>query len=785
MRRDDAPTIAIRTAIVAGLLLAALPSGLVRTAEASERQRAVLSLVVNGIDMGQILVLVDGPEVWADVQALEGSGLQGFDGRREEVGDRLFVALSTLAPRLGYALDPSTVSLRLTAEASLFGSVERHLVNGRPGEIQYRSDTSAFLNYAIHAQPGAEFDAATELGVSVRGALFQTTLSRLASGSLVRGESNLIIDDRRHLSRWIVGDSLASAGVLGGAASVSGVTVARDFDLDPYVVRHPTLGFTSALTTPSTIEIYLNDVLVDRQDLPPGNVSLDGLAVPRGLGEARVVIRDAFGREQQFSSPYYMTTSLLGQGLHEYRYTVGALRRRADVRSFSYGTAVFMGTHRYGLTDRLTIGLQGEASKTLWNGGPSIGVQLGRLGEADVAWSASRRDGRSGMGIHGAYSFSAPAFSVGVFARSLSDDYAAIGLDEEVNRQPQLDAGATLGLRTGPRTTASFEHVIVTRSHGAAGRRGSREQRSSVFLQSQVTRRAALFGLASHTWDGGNRRTEVVFGLNVSIGGTTSGALSVRADSGEVRPSVDVLKSLPRGNGVGYRVHASDPAAEPALAALQYQGPYGRYEVEQRAARGQQATVVGLSGSLVAVGGSVFAARPVEQSFAVIHVPGVGGVRGYSSNQEIGTTNRRGDLLVTDLLPYYGNLLGIADGDIPLNYRIDGTRQVVAPPYRGGAVVDFPVRAISIVTGSVVLRQIDRTIEAAHGDLVVMAGGRRFESPLGWQGEFYLEDLPAGTHEAVVEDGVPVCRFTLIVPEATDSVVRLGRLVCLPGRESP
>ena len=86
----------------------------------------------------------------------------------------------------------------------------------------------------------------------------------------------------------------------------------------------------------------------------------------------------------------------------------------------------------------------------------------------------------------------------------------------------------------------------------------------------------------------------------------------------------------------------------------------------------------------MAIGGSIHATRPVDESYGLIRVPGVSGVRGYLSNQEVGRTDRRGDLLVPNLLPYYGNRLGINDKDIPMDHDIGTTELTIAPPFRGG-----------------------------------------------------------------------------------------------------
>jgi outer membrane usher protein len=72
----------------------------------------------------------------------------------------------------------------------------------------------------------------------------------------------------------------------------------------------------------------------------------------------------------------------------------------------------------------------------------------------------------------------------------------------------------------------------------------------------------------------------------------------------------------------------------------------------------------------------------------------------FASHQEIGKTGRRGDLLVPDLQPYYGNVLNIADGDIPLQYAVPDVGVTLAPPYRGGAVAVFDVQRVQRVSES-------------------------------------------------------------------------------------
>jgi len=174
----------------------------------------------------------------------------------------------------------------------------------------------------------------------------------------------------------------------------------------------------------------------------------------------------------------------------------------------------------------------------------------------------------------------------------------------------------------------------------------------------------------------------------------------------------------------------------------------------------------------------VFATRPIYDSFGLIRVPGLADVRGYVNNQDIGATDSRGDLPVPNLLAYYGNRIAIADTDIPLTHSVGAVERTVAPGLRGGALIAFPVQRIQSLSGRVVVERGGATHVPAYGDLRVEAGGAPVGSPIGRDGEFYLENLPPGRHRATIQEPGGTCVFTLEAPAAGPSLVDLGTLVC-------
>lgn len=755
-----------------GLAIVLLSVGVVATSAAEEEQRAILQLSVNRVNKGNIIVLLRGQDVLVRVANLEDAGLRGFSGAREIAGAEIYVSLASLAPGIRFALDERALALDLSADPALLVSIAVDLGIGPPPGMIFRADTSAFFNYALSLQNFDSVAVFAEGGLSIMGALLFSGASRNDDGTLVRGLSNLTYDDRSHLVRWVLGDRLATSDALGGSLVMGGLSVSREFSIDPYFVSFPRLDVSGVAATPSTVDLYVNGRLQRQEILAPGTFELRNVPVPAGGGVARLVVRDAFGREREITSPFYLTTTLLSRGLNDYSYNLGFRRNNLATQSWNYDRPEFLGRHRYGLTDTITAGARLEASSDLVSGGPTITAGF-PLGEVEVAAAGS--GGAAGAGVAGTigYRYIGRPLNFGAVARASSDRYANLSLSAKTDR-PLVEVGGFVGAQLGTRTDVTLQYAWADfRDRGPEGR-------GSAFCNVRLTDRASLLlSVSRSTQTSAKPTTEAFAGLTVYLGARTTGTVSYQRQGNQNVGELDVQRALPVGPGFGYRVQV-DTTGEAANGGvmLQYQGPYGRYEASYLHANGKDTTLLSTAGGIAALDGTVFATRPLTDSFAVIRVPGVAGVRGYLNNQEVGRTDSRGDLPVPDLLAYYGNRLGIADQDIPLDHSVGVTERTIATPLRGGALVAFPVQRVQAVTGTVILAIAGAPVVPAYGQLFVTADGRRFESPIGGNGEYYLENLPVGRHPAVVEYEGKRCSLALDVPAASGPVMTLDPLRC-------
>jgi outer membrane usher protein len=733
--------------------------------------RALLSLSVNGVASGEALVLIRGNDVLVEVTALEVAAVRGFGGRREKVDSREFVSLISMAPDVRYSLNEESLTVAITVPPSMLGTTKLDLKPPRP-VFEYRHQPSLFVNYGATWVRSAGADGALEMGLSWGPGLALNTMSWDPVMGFVRGQTAVTIDQPSRLRRWTIGDTVVSARTLGSSMVLGGIRLQREYSLDPYFVQFPSLELSGTALTPSTVEVYVNNRLVSREQVAPGSFTVTNLPIVSGSNNTRVVVRDAFGREQHSAAPYYLATTALARGLQEYDYAMGYRRASAAGLNWNYGAMAGYAHHRYGFTERITAGFLAEGDAHTLMGGPTLNLRL-PYGELEFSVAGSRSDDGAGLAAAMGYSYSTRRFSVGGNVRTMSSTFGTLAITYPADRS-RVEGSLFVGTQFGSRTTLSVQQAF------ADPYVGSTSSRTALLASTRVTRRATAFVNANTgIRSGSSRLYDVSVGLSLAMADRTTGNVWLeRGESARTDLSAEVDRALPTTSGYGYRMRAVAGEESRAEATLLGQTRFGRYEVAQEFSDGARDVRASANGGVVLIGGGVHAVRPVVDSFALVKVPDVPGVRTYLNNHEIGRTNGKGELLVSNMLPYYANRISIADDDVPMDRAIDKVEQGIAPPYRGGAVVTFGARAVQAIIGSVTMTSGGKTVVPAYGELSVTVKGQTFESPIGSQGQFYLENVPAGRYRALVQFNGQRCTFAMEVPARKSSMVKLGAARC-------
>jgi outer membrane usher protein len=727
--------------------------------------RALLPVKVNEIPRGEILAIIEGEDILIPRVFAEQLGVSLSRAATKEMEGEPYVSLRSLAPELTFNFDPNELILSLTIDPRLLGRQVLELRRGATG-IDRGGDPSIFVNYAL---TGRDFHTANffgEVGASRKNRFFITGLSA-RSGDFLRGLTSFNVDSPSRLRRFTAGDRVIGVDILGGTFTIGGVTVSREFTLQPYLIRSPSLDLTGTATTPSTVEVYVNGQLTNRISVGPGVFTLRDLPATGGLGSTRLVVRDVFGRESVQEGSFYYSTVALRKGLSEYTFSAGVLRNDLT-RSFDYEKPAVYGQYRRGLTDVVTLGGRAEGSEDVVSGGPRATLAT-RFGDIDLSVAGSRAESLSGNGGSVAYRFNAPRYSFGVSTLRRSDHYATLSLTPQMDRVVSdwnAFAAATigwfnigiLGTRSELRDAEPFQRIAI-QGNAPVGRWGN------------------LFASVGRVKQGQRTDPEILLGLTVGLGHNTTSDVQAQRSGGEEGVRAEIRRPLGTTNGFGYALQ-SDTVTDTHFSSVQYQTSFGRYELSADPERVRTGTA-SIAGGVVYIGGALLPTRPIQDSFALARV-GVPNVRIFASNQEIGRTNGRGDLLIPNLLAHYANELRIEDKDIPMEYEVSGTNVTVVPPTRGGVLAAFPVRRLQSYTGKVRLMIIGEPFAPALGIVDVNAPGGTINLPLGHEGEFYAENISPGRYPAELRIGVVSCKFDLVIPTTETALTDLGVLSCVP-----
>jgi outer membrane usher protein len=758
-----------RPALTFAIAIACSSAALASTPNGSKDVRTFVTLRVNVTDQGETVAIVRGDDVLIPIAAIEQAGVHGLKGTRERIHGEEYVSLASLAPDVTFKLDPDALSLDVNVAVRYLGKTDVTFKSNRPKNIEYTQGSSAFLNYALATASGGSDSAYFDGGINHDQDSFHASFTLQREQPFQRGLIYYQMDNRDTEIREAVGDVDASSGDLGGSMFLGGIGVARDFQLDPYAIHFPLPDLEGVATSPSVANVYVNGVLVQRIDLPPGQFNLNQLPIVTGSANAQVVVTDAFGRSATYSQNYYTSATLLTPGTTDFQYAAGLLRQNAFTVGDSYGPAAVVGRYRVGLDDSFTAGGRLEATPHLISFGPAADFST-HLGALHFALAASDDHGLGGGAGSFGYNYSAPKYGFGVSYLVQGPYYATISQSPSADR-PTTSLSTFASTQMG-RTTVALEYF----------RRKDRDL--GVTNQLSLSETIPLQRNYSITITGEHDTSEksapvsgITAALNFTVARTN---VSVTSQAGTTRDNAVEVQEAPEGKyGLGYFAIYDESFDRSLNGSFNYKSQYGNAEVDYGSASGTPfSDALRLSGAVAFIGRGVYPTSPIFGSYALIDVPGAPGVPVYLENQYVGKTNGSGKVLVPDLAPNFGNEIRIDDRDVAMNASIQSVEKMIAPPEQAGALVRFEAEYVHALSGSVVVDVKGKSIEPAYGDLTLTRGDFHADSALGANGEFYFENVPGGTYAAKVLYAGGECDFDFVSPKTDKAIVKLGQLEC-------
>ncbi|HJY77542.1 MAG TPA: fimbria/pilus outer membrane usher protein [Burkholderiales bacterium] len=744
-----------------------------------------LEVSVNGARAGSWVLMERAGTLYAQLDAFEEWRINR-DPRAPAVVYRgeTWYPLGSL-PGYSARFNPAEQSLQLNFSAAAFATTRL----GQPEAerpVVTRPLTTVFANYDLsytHSDLRGlsstdDVGALTELGISgSAGVLTNTSVIRnIASDPGApyspgwrRLETTFTRDYPERNASLRLGDSTTRTGAWGRSVYFGGIQWGTNFSLSPGYITQPIPTITGQSRAPSTVELYINDALRQTSQVPTGPFTIDNFPQITGSGQARIVVRDLLGRETVLVQDFFSSASLLRKGLSDYSFEAGAVRRNLGIDSANYGAGFVSGLWRHGFTNDFTLETRAEASEQLRGGGAGVAVALpfGLLGQ--VAGAASSDD-LSGSGREGLVSLEHWSLRHGftLRAEAASREYRQVGQDEgslSYRRQwlasytyatPQLGHfglgyGKIDTYDRGPITTYSANYSIL------------------VFERSSIT-------VSATRVEGGDASGRSIgVSLLIPLDGRINSSAATTHHAGHTDGYASVSKGLGIEAGPAWRALAGQRTGQNYVeGGLYYQGSRGLVTADASASDTQSTVRLGAQGGLVFADGALFASRKVQDSFALVEVPGYPDVGVGFQSSVLSRTDSNGRALVPQLQPYRTNTIRLDPNELPINAELDNIEMAVVPPARSGVKVTFPVRS---GRGALVRIVLDDGQPAPAGAELELVGDTK-EFFVARRGEAFVTGLKDKNRLRVKWEGRS-CEFDVELPPGKpDDIARVGPYVC-------
>ena len=806
MRRSVAKAICVALCIWPGRAAAegALPPITPQPTLLEQSRHVWLEVLVNGEPVSPPQPFLLDPArggLFVARRVLAGAGLRVSAGVPEE-------EIAVAAQGLAFELDDARLQIRFQVSDAqraprVFDAAVRRQ---RP---QPRSDVGLLMNYSLFggaindiktgrlsfsgANANLEGRAFSDWGALAQNLIIGATPFNPAPKAL-RLDTFYSYGDVERAHEVRLGDTISGGLAWTRPLRMGGMQIRRDFTLRSDIVTRPIPVISGTAAAPSTVDVFLSGIGAYRQNVGTGPFQITNIPLlSSGAGDARVVVRDASGREVETSVRINAPISMPAPGLTDYSVEAGFARRNFGLRSADYDLRpIASATVRRGLNEKITLDGHVEGGAGLIQGGIGSTSSLGPFGALMTAAAGSHSARGAGAlgyaGWQGTHRwFTLSLSSQRTFGRY--DDLASVTASNDAfrNLSPfERFSFSSLGGETrAPRKldraslTAYASQANVSFSIGyinQVSEQGVRAQVTTLSVNKQFPWRVTGF-LNGFVNISGARNKGFYVGLSMPLGSDMFASLAATVGSGG-RPgaSSEIIRPQPLMEGeYGWRVRGAAGGDRTTLASGTYRTAAGQIGAQASSYSDSVSAAATFDGAVALIGGGLTFGNRVNSSFVVVDA-GMPGVPVLQDNRVVGRTGAFGRKLVGDLRPWEENRIGVDISDLPLAYSIPASHDTVTPAARAGVFLDF-AKSASMRNALVVV------VDATGAPLPV--GTRGLLSPageaitLGYDGQAYLRNL-AASNSLTMDLGASSCTTTFDGPATGEQLMR-RTLVCQEG----
>jgi outer membrane usher protein len=734
-------------------------------------------------------------------RVLASAGLRVSEGVPEE-------EIAVAAQGLAFELDDARLQIRFqVSDAQRAPRVfDAAIRKERP---RPRSDPGLLVNYAFFggalsdmrtgrftfsgANATLEGRAFSDLGTFTQNAIIGMTPYN-PSPTTLRLDTTYSYADVERAHEMRLGDTISGGLAWTRPLRLGGMQIRRDFTLRSDIVTRPIPVISGTAAAPSTVDVFLSGIGAYRQNVGTGPFQIANIPLlAGGAGDARVVVRDASGREVETSLRISAPISMLAPGLMDYSFEAGFARRNFGIRSADYDLRpVASATIRRGLTQWVTLDAHVEGGAGLIQGGLGATSALGPFGALTTAAASSHSARGAGalgyagwQGTHrwltlslssqrsfGRYDDLASVTASNDAFRDVSpvERFKAFTLGGDTRVPRKLDRASLSAY--APAANLSFSIGYINQ----VSDRGERAQVTTISVNKQLPWRITAF-LSGFVNMSGTRNKGVYAGLSMPLGSDMFASLAATVGSGgSPGASSEIIRPQPLMEGdYGWRVRGAAGGDRFMLASGSYRSAIGQVGAQAAKYSDSVSAAATFDGAVALIGGGLTFGNRVNSSFVVVDA-GLRDVPVLQDNRIVGRTGAFGRKLIGDLRPWEENRIGVDMTDLPIAYSLPTSHDTVTPAARAGVFLDFGKSASMRNALVVVVDATGKPLPVGTSGTLSPAGET---ITLGYDGQAYLRNL-AASNSLTVDLGAGSCTTTFDGPAPGQDFMR-RTLVCEAG----
>lgn len=676
----------MRTAVT---VLPALLLALAGVTAYAKPVRVPLEVVVNGQPKAGIVGWMEEGELWVASQDALALGIKNLPTVKT-VAERPAVSVKTLGSLATF--DEAELRLSIVLEAKDTGnatSVDLSRARNRTSPVTVAN--GLIFDYEVGAGQAGQvnvLDGVTRLHASFMGwQLLDQRTATLVDGELLHTpiRTTLRRDWPASGLRFDVGTlDQPEPGLSTQWGSLRGLSFSSMTDGNSSTnALRSSASLATAVRFPSTAEIYVNGVRQGSYDVKPGTFDVQGLrSFSAGNTQVRAVIRDLFGNETVLEESRYVGENTLRSGAQEFAYQLGT-----DPYSPEKGLQA-RATHKYGLTQALTLTAKAEARRSYAAAQLSAAAAVGSLGEISAGVMSGHSDEQAKPnGYFLSHQYDERAWSTLTTLLSRPEMvFQRTGLLASQNVK-QLSTRQTWSLDSGDQLQAS---VALTRFDGNGQSRDlelgwSRKFGPSLFMQSFIRHNSLIGGSAQvlFTWVPGNGYLGTSFTSADKTGPSQQLTYSKNPAVGEYNWRLDS------------RVSKYDSAVG---GSIEKDLELGSVKLNTSLSKLSSAARVSWRSGVMAGYGDVHIGRNNSNAAVVVDAAGLPGIGVFRNNSPVGVTDKNGLFWLANLPGYEEVRVSLDEAAIPLDRWYSGGEQRAVRPAPGSVVgVKFDIREVRSV----------------------------------------------------------------------------------------